>query len=155
MTTGPESRIFYLLITETMTKWIVIMSCPCIPGATTVNNSLFTYDEGKGHSFYFDVDYVPIFFDQDNFVFENVTLDQQARDMCDDNKQCMFDIHTTGKLSVGMASKQAVESFVAVINDLETPGKNITYSNQGKGGRGRVKESAHPAHRSYRCHGIL
>ena len=56
-------------------------------------------------------------------AFDNATLGQQARDVCGDNKQCLFDIHTTGIVSIGMASKKAVESFVAVINETETPGK--------------------------------
>lgn len=86
---------------------------------------MFTYDEGKNHSSYFDVGYVPIFLDQDDLVFDNATLGQQAHDVCGDNKQCLFDIHSTGKVSIGEASKQAVESFVAVINETETPGEKI------------------------------
>ena len=71
---------------------------------------------------------MPIFLDQDNLVFDNATLGQQARDACGDNKQCLFDIHTTGKVSIGEASKQALESFVAVINETETPGEgNVFY----------------------------
>ncbi|KAL9985251.1 hypothetical protein ACROYT_G007629 [Oculina patagonica] len=89
---------------------------------TTENNSLFTYEEGSNHTTYFDVGYVPIFLDQDNLVFDNATLGQQARDVCGDNKQCLFDIYTTEKVSIGEASKQAVELFVAVINETETPG---------------------------------
>ena len=92
-------------------------------GATSTNDSLFTYEEGKDHSSYFNVRYVPVFFDQDDLVFDNVTLGQQARDVCGDNKQCLFDIHTTGKVTIGMASKQAVESFLAIINETETPGE--------------------------------
>ena len=92
-------------------------------GATTTNESLFSYEEGHNHSSYFDVGYVPIFLDQDNLVFDNATLGQQARDVCGDNKQCLLDIRTTGKVSIGKASKQAVESFVAVINETETPGE--------------------------------
>ena len=92
-------------------------------GATSTNDSLFTYEEGKDHSSYFDVGYVPIFLDQDDLVFDNVTLGEQARDVCGDNKQCLFDIYTTGKVSIGLASVRAVESFLAVINDTETPGK--------------------------------
>ena len=91
-------------------------------GATSAYDSLFTYEEGKNHSSYFDVGYVPVFLDTDNLVFANVGLGEQARDACGDNKQCLFDIYTTGKVSIGLASKQAVESFIAVINDTETPG---------------------------------
>ena len=56
-------------------------------------------------------------------MFNNPTLRQQARDVCGDNKQCLFDIHTTGKVSIGEASKQALEAFVAVMNETETPGE--------------------------------
>ena len=98
-----------------------------LTGATSASDSLFTYEEGKDHSSYFDVGYLPIFLDQDDFdnltLFDNVTLGEEARDVCGDNKQCLFDIYTTGKVSMGLASVRAVESFIAVINDLETPGK--------------------------------
>ena len=76
------------------------------------------------HSSYFDVGYVPIFLDTDNLVFDNLTLGDQARDACSDNKQCLFDIYTTGKVSIGLASKRAVESFIAVINETETAGES-------------------------------
>ena len=103
-----------------------------IAGTTTANSSLFTYDEGKSHASYFDVGYVPLFLDEEDLVFNNVTLGQQARDLCGDNKQCLFDIHTTGKISIGKASKQAVESFIAVINQTETPGKQIFFKESDK-----------------------
>ena len=98
-----------------------------LTGATSANDSLFTYEEGKDHSSYFDVGYLPIFLDQEDFdnltLFDNVTLEEEARDVCGDNKQCLFDIYTTGKVSIGLASVRAVESFIGVINDTETPGK--------------------------------
>ena len=56
-------------------------------------------------------------------MFDNATLGKLARAECGDNKQCLFDIHTTGKISIGKASKQAIESFAAVINETEIPGK--------------------------------
>ena len=92
-------------------------------GATSVDDSLFTYEEGMNHSSYFDVKYMPIFLDRDDLVFDNVTLGKQASDECGDNKQCLVDIFTTGKVSIGMASKQAVESFIAVVNETETAGE--------------------------------
>ena len=95
----------------------------CRTGATSANDSLFTYEEGKDHSSYFDVGYLPIFLDQDDLVFDNVSLGEQARVVCGDNKQCLFDVYTTGKVNIGLASMQAVESFLAVINDTETRGK--------------------------------
>ena len=89
-------------------------------GATTANDSLFTYNEGKSHASYFDGGYAPIFLDQEKMVFNNATLEKLAWGVCGDNKQCLFDIYTTGKVSIGRASKQAVESFIAVINETET-----------------------------------
>ena len=55
-------------------------------------------------------------------MFDNATLGNLARAECGDNKQCLFDILTTGKIKIGNGSKQAVESFVAVINKTDTPG---------------------------------
>ena len=94
-------------------------------GATTANNSLFMYPEGKNHASYFDAAYLPIFLDQGDLVFKNATLGQLALNLCGDNKQCLFDIHTTSKISIGNASKQAVETFIAIMNETETPGKHV------------------------------
>ena len=94
-----------------------------LPGATTANNSLFTYPEGKNHASYFDAAYLPKFLDQEDLVFNNATLGQQALHVCENNKQCLFDIHTTGKISIGKASKQAMETFITFVNETETPGK--------------------------------
>ena len=67
---------------------------------------------------------MPIFLDQEDLVFNNATLGQQARAVCGDNKQCLFDILVTGQVIIGQASRQAVESFIAVVNETETPGKS-------------------------------
>ena len=66
---------------------------------------------------------MPTFLDQEDLVFDNATLGKLARAECGDNKQCLFDIHTTGKVCIGKASKQAMKSFAAVINETEIPGK--------------------------------
>ena len=114
-----KADFFLSLILQSFHNDIVII----LTGATFANDSLFTYEEGKNHSSYFDVGYLPIFLDQDDLVFDNVSLGEQARDVCGDNKQCLFDVYTTGKVNIGLASMRAVESFLAVINDTETRGK--------------------------------
>lgn len=91
-------------------------------GMTTPNESLFYYEVGKNHSSYINMEFVPLFLDQGDLMFENATLGQQAREVCGDNMQCLFDIHTTGRVSIGVATKQAVELFAAVIDETETPG---------------------------------
>ena len=98
-----------------------------IAGVTKASESLFTYDEGKNHASYFDVGYVPIFLDDVELVFNNSTLGQQAQDVCGDSKQCLFDIYTTGKVIIGRASKQAVESYILVITQTETTGKQNSF----------------------------
>ena len=65
--------------------------------------------------------YIPVFFDQD-LIFDDVIFGQKARNVCSNNKQCLFDIYTTGKISIGMNSKKALESFAVVVNEIETPG---------------------------------
>lgn len=92
-------------------------------GVTSANDSLFTYEEGKNHSFHVVAEYVPIFLDHANLTFENATLGQEAKDMCGDSILCLFDIHTTGKFSIGDATKQALELYAADINDTQTSGK--------------------------------
>ena len=92
-------------------------------GATSSCDSIFTYDEGKKHSSYFNAEYVPMFLNQANFTIENATLGQQAKDVCGDSILCLFDVHTTGKISIGKATKQAMEVLAANINDTQTPGK--------------------------------
>ena len=92
-----------------------------LTGAATEEDSLFTYDYGENQTSYVDVGYIPVFFDQE-LVFDDVIFGQQARNVCGNNKQCLFDIYTTGKISIGMNSKKALESFVAVVNEIETPG---------------------------------
>ncbi|CAH3193578.1 unnamed protein product [Porites evermanni] len=97
---------------------------------TTGNISLFTYEEGKSHAFYFDANYVPTFLDEEELSFDDSALGLQARDVCGHNRQCMFDIHTTRRVNIGIASKQAVESFIEI---------NIATQTQGYEARYRVK----------------
>ena len=61
--------------------------------------------------------------DPDNMVFDNATLGHLAYEVCGNNKQCLFDIKATGKVSIGQAAKKAVGYFFSLTNDLETPGE--------------------------------
>ncbi|XP_073244634.1 uncharacterized protein [Porites lutea] len=88
---------------------------------TTEDESLFTYQQGKNHGSYFHPDYTPIFPDSQELVFEDKSLEEEAKEVCGDSEQCMFDIYTTKKVTIGKASKETVEQFVAVINDTVKP----------------------------------
>lgn len=89
---------------------------------TTSHESLFVYQQGKSHATYHDPSYQPIFADEHKLEFSDKELEKGAQDTCGDNKQCMFDIFTTGKLRIGRATKETVTQFVAVVNDTAKPG---------------------------------
>ncbi|XP_074609533.1 protein mesh-like isoform X5 [Acropora palmata] len=88
---------------------------------TTSHESLFVYQQGKSHATYHDPSYQPIFADEHKLEFSDKELEKGAQDTCGDNKQCMFDIFTTGKLRIGRATKETVTQFVAVVNDTAKP----------------------------------
>jgi hypothetical protein len=46
--------------------------------------------------------------DETASLFSNSTLEQEARNVCGKNEECLFDIAVTGKTSVGEAT---LESF--------------------------------------------
>lgn len=100
------------------TSFLVYLS----KGVTTAAESLFTYEQGKIHATYHHPNYQPIFADSQQLVFSNKSLERDAKDVCGENLQCMFDIFTTKKVTIGKASKETVEQFVAVINDTVKPG---------------------------------
>ena len=68
---------------------------------------------------------MPLFLDQTDLTFHNATLGKMALDVCGDNRQCLFDIHTTCKPSIGKATKKAMESLIVITNTLEKRGKQI------------------------------
>ena len=68
---------------------------------------------------------MPLFLDQADLMFHNTTLGKLALDLCGVNRQCLFDIHTTCKPSIGKATKKAMESLIVITNTLVKPGKQI------------------------------
>ena len=78
---------------------------------------MFTYRTGESYDSFLDLGFTPVFLDETNSLFSNNTLEQQARDICGENEECLFDIAVTGKTSVGEAT---LESY----NELQQRTKN-------------------------------
>ena len=63
------------------------------------NTTIFTYTNGFSY-YHFNESYVPKFL-TDGINFSNESLRLIAEEKCGNNKQCMFDISTTGEVSIG------------------------------------------------------
>ncbi|XP_048583031.1 protein mesh isoform X2 [Nematostella vectensis] len=88
---------------------------------TTANESLFTYERGKNHSSHVNVLYRPVFIERgQNVTFSNSALEKRAQDACGDNIQCLYDVSVTGKTSIGMASRQALQELKETVQAIET-----------------------------------
>ena len=92
-------------------------------GVVNRNRTLFTYRIGESYDNFRDVDFTPVFVDDTSSLFSNSTLEQEARNICGEIQECLFDIAVTGKTSIG-------EATVELINELE---EKINNSKIGKG----------------------
>ena len=81
---------------------------------TNENNSIFTYADGYTHSNYVDNSYVPKFM-SDGISFSNTVLEALANEQCNNNLKCLFDISTTGQLSIGAMNLE----FEETINEIK------------------------------------
>ena len=78
---------------------------------------MFTYRTGESYDSFLNLGFTPVFLDETNSLFSNNTLEQQARDICGENEECLFDIAVTRKTSVGEAT---LESY----NEVQQRTKN-------------------------------
>ena len=68
--------------------------------------------------------FVPIFLDQ-ALQFENSTLEEEARSVCGNDVNCLFDIAATGNTAIGQST---VEQVTSINNDVSTFGKSGKHS---------------------------
>ena len=92
-------------------------------GIVNRNKTLFTYRIGESYDHFRDVDFTPVFVDDTSSLFSDSTFEQEARNICGENEECLFDIAVTGKTSIG-------EATLELINELE---EKINNSKIGKG----------------------
>ena len=48
-------------------------------------------------------------------TFENSTLEKEAKEVCGDDKYCLFDVAATKKVEIGMATMEGGENFEAIV----------------------------------------
>ena len=82
--------------------------CKLSAGIVERNKTLFTYRIGESYDTFIDLDFTPVFLDETASLFSSSTLEQEARNICVENEECLFDIAVTGKTRVGEAT---LESF--------------------------------------------
>ena len=81
------------------------------------NNSIFSYLDGFSIKNFMNATFEPKFV-SDGIVFQNSTLEELAKQQCGNNTNCLFDVSTTGELTIGRMSFEFTKA-------LETMNKSI------------------------------
>jgi len=84
------------------------------------SESLFTYNLNDSWSTYYSPDFTPVF----KATFTNSTLKALAMERCKDNKFCLFDAATTGRLVVGISTLEE-QSMIEERQVTSTPSKPV------------------------------
>ena len=70
---------------------------------------MFTYSNGYDYEFYQNISYTPKFL-TDGVLFENRTLEELAKQKCDSNQNCLFDVSSTGQIGMAELNKKFEET---------------------------------------------
>lgn len=84
------------------------------------NTTLFTYNPGENTSTYANASFVPIFLDEP-ISFATNELRVAAEHACQGDVNCLFDIASTGDVSVGESTKQVA---VQIESESQALGKS-------------------------------
>ena len=85
---------------------------------------MFTYRIGESYDSFLGLDFTPVFLDETASLFSNSTFEQEARKVCGENDECLFDIAVTGKTRVGEATLESFNELQQIINDSKI-GKRV------------------------------
>jgi len=77
------------------------------------NNTIFSYLDGFSITSFMNATFVPKFV-SDGIMFENSVVEELAKQQCGNNTNCLFDISTTGELSIGDMSFEFSETVEAI-----------------------------------------
>ncbi|CAB4028191.1 Hypothetical predicted protein, partial [Paramuricea clavata] len=88
-----------------------------LAGIVERNKTLFTYRIGESYDSFLDLDFTPVFLDETASLFSNSTFEQEAKDVCGENRECLFDIAVTGKTRVGEATLESFNELQQRINN--------------------------------------
>ncbi len=75
---------------------------------------------GQSFSAFYDPLFVPMF----EPSFDNIELEEQARNVCGDDEFCLFDIAATKNVDIGMATMQGGEEFNEIL-EMAIPSKLV------------------------------
>ena len=93
-------------------------------GQVMENTTLFTYSPGENISTYANTSFVPIFLDEPiNFATDELRV--AAELACQGDANCLFDIASTGDVSVGESTKQVA---VQIESESQALGKSVARS---------------------------
>jgi deleted-in-malignant-brain-tumors protein 1 len=79
-------------------------------------SSILTYNDNANWTDFYDPSFIPSF----EPVFFNSNLENEAREICDGDKDCLFDIAATGDKNIGRAVKN-VNELVERMSELSHP----------------------------------
>ena len=80
--------------------------------------SLFTYRDGKSWAKYYDPLFSPVFV----LTFSDPALEEDAREICNGDTFCLFDIAATKRVDIGMSTMQGNQDLERII-ELSLPGE--------------------------------
>ena len=83
----------------------------------SARKSLFYYQPEDSWATFYDPYFHPFY----QPTFNNPELETQAKDICGDDKFCLFDIATTGITEIGVATRES-SKFLEQINSFLIPG---------------------------------
>ena len=72
-------------------------------GQITQDESLFTYKDGESTATFSNASFTPMFADE--IEWPNAQLENEAKEKCGVNLECLFDTASTGELKYGEATK--------------------------------------------------
>ena len=86
-------------------------------GQLSDNTTLFTYKPGESTSTFSNASFVPMFLDEP-INFTSNTLRTAAELACQGDVNCLFDIASTGDVSVGESTKEVSVQLESEAQDL-------------------------------------
>lgn len=78
-------------------------------------DSLFFYGKGESYELANNISYIPLF----HVAVMNDSSTAEAKELCGDNQECLFDFSITGSKTVAAASARAFKEFVQIQEDVK------------------------------------
>ena len=80
-------------------------------GIVNQEESLFTYQLRENWNTFYDPMFTPLFMP----VFANESLEAEAREACNNDTFCLYDIATTGRMDIGLSTLEGSRGFDEIV----------------------------------------